>query len=338
MLKHHQDGRISSLASIRSTIRYPSEEIKEESKATYVIIASMAPTFDITDWQLFVYVLFSLFMLFSAWQGWLHGLGRSALMLAGVPIGYFIGKVLGFIILDLYRNLIPYPEPILIELTNLIFGVLVYFLFVAGAIFLFKSTRKQPTLKKKLISGIGGVLFGLCNGIVVFIVVAILIRVIGILNLAIPPAPGSLEHRQKQDVYLPEHVARSDKFVVNLYRALYHPPIEHWVKQGDPVPEARYELLMHLRILSVREDLRDAFLQLEQVQTLLQEPEIASVLEESTLPAQLQQGRFHDVMRHPDLRELYQKPTSAELLNRMQWGELTRSIIETSDLSNHPDL
>ncbi len=87
----------------------------------------MTPSFNITDWQLFVYVLFSLLVVFSAWQGWLHGLGRSALMLGGVPIGYFVGKALGFIIIDLYRNFIPYPEPILKEMTNIIFAILVYF-------------------------------------------------------------------------------------------------------------------------------------------------------------------------------------------------------------------
>lgn len=298
----------------------------------------MAPSFDITDWQLFVYVLFSLLILFSAWQGWLHGLGRSALMLAGVPIGYFIGKALGFIIIDLYRNFIPYPEPIVKELTNLIFAVLVYFLFVAGAIFLFKSTRKQETLGKKLLSGIGGTFFGICNGLVVFIVICIFIRVFGIVNINIPPAPGSLEFRQKEEVYLPEHSAKSDKLVVNIYRAVYHPPIEKLVKLGDPIPEDKYTLLMNLKIFSAREDLLEQFIQSEQIQTLLQEPEIASVFESSNIPTLLRQGKFHDILRHPDFTGLYEKEASAALLKAVNWVALSSSIIDNSDLANHPDL
>ena len=298
----------------------------------------MAPSFDITDWQLFVYVLFSLLIIFSAWQGWLHGLGRSALMLSGVPIGYFIGKALGFIIIDLYRNFIPYPEPILKELTNLIFAILVYFLFVAGAIFLFKSTRKQETLRKKLVSGIGGTCFGICNGLVVTVVICIFIRTFGILNINVPPAPGSLEYRQKEEVYLPEHSAKSDKLIVNIYRAVFNPPIEVWVKRLDPVPEEKYTLLMNLKIFSAREDLLQQFIKSEQIQTLMQEPEIASVFENSTIPNLLEAGKFHDILQHPDFLELYQKPSSAALLNAVDCVALSSSVIEHSDLANHPDL
>lgn len=164
----------------------------------------MTPAFDITDWQLFVYILFSLLILFSAWQGWQHGMGRSILILVGVGIGYISGKALGFIIFDLYESLIPYPRPFVKLITNIIFGFLVYFLFVAASIFMFKSTRKQPGTKEKLISGIGGVVFGICNGLVVAVVISIGIRLMGIANMAIPPEPGSIEFRQKQDVFLPE--------------------------------------------------------------------------------------------------------------------------------------
>ena len=263
----------------------------------------MTPSFNITDWQLFVYVLFSLLVVFSAWQGWLHGLGRSALMLGGVPIGFFVGKALGFIIIDLYRNFIPYPEPILKEMTNIIFAILVYFLFVAGAIFLFKSTRKQETLKKKLISGMGGVFFGICNGLVITIVICIFIRVLGIMNITIPPAPGSVEYRQKQEVYLPEHSAKNDKFIVNIYRAIFEPPIEHWVKLGDPIAEDKYTLIMNLKIFSEREDLLEEFKQSQEIQLLMSSPEIATILENSTIPQLLEQGQFHEILRHKDFHK-----------------------------------
>jgi len=298
----------------------------------------MAPSFDITDWQLFVYILFSLLIIFSAWQGWLHGLGRSALMLGGVPIGYFVGKALGFIILDLYRNFIPYPEPILKELTNLIFGCLVYFLFVAGAIFLFKSTRKQETLRKKLVSGIGGVFFGICNGLVIAVVLTISIRLLGIANISIPPQPGSLEYRQKQEVYLPEHSAKSDKIIVNIYRAIMKPPIEKWIKLGDPINESFYTLLLNLKIFTQREDLLQNFIASEKIQQLLQSPEIASLLENSTVPALMEAGKFHDILRNPDFHEIYSKPSSAALIGAIDWSALTSEIIAQSDLANHPDL
>jgi hypothetical protein len=298
----------------------------------------MAPSFDISDWQLFTYILFSLLMLFSAWQGWLHGMGRCATMLAGVAIGYFAGKTLGFLILDLYQSLIPYPKPILQISTNIIFGVLVYFMFVAGAIFLFKSTRKQPTTSKKLVSGVGGVFFGICNGLIVCMGLVIAIRLAGINRITIPPQPGSLEFRQKEEVFLPGHLQQDAKFPVAIYRAIMAPPLREWVQLANPVPEKFYELLLNLRILSSRKDLLEAFRQLPEVQNLLNTPEIASLLENSTVLVKLEQGAFHDLIRDPEFLELYERESASTILLSMDWNQLTNQVISASDLANHPDL
>jgi len=298
----------------------------------------MTPSFDITDWQLFVYILFCLLILFSAWQGWLHGLGRSALILGGVPIGYFVGKALGFIIIDIYRSFIPYPEPVLKEMTNIIFAILVYFLFVAGAIFLFKSTRKQETLKKKLISGIGGVFFGIMNGLVVTIVCCIVIRLFGIISISIPPEPGSVEYRQKEEVFLPEHSAKSDKLIVRIYRAILKEPIKHWVVTADPISEDRYTLLLNLKIFSERKDLRQQFIRSPEVQILLQQPEIASILEHSDLPQMIEQGQFYQMLKNKDFHKIFENPSAASKFKAVEWNKLSSKIIEESDLANHPDL
>ena len=298
----------------------------------------MTPSFNITDWQLFVYVLFSLLILFSAWQGWLHGLGRSLLILIGVGVGYLAGKALGFLIFNLYESLIPLPLPLVKLCANLIFAVLVYLLFVAASIFMFKSTRKQTTLKGKLISGIGGVVFGICNGLVAAIAIAIVIRLVGISNLPIPPEPGSVEFRQMQDVYLPEHQKQSSKMSVNLYRAILHPPMEKWVKLGDPVPESYYKLMVNLKAFSQREDLLKRFIESEEIQALLETPEIAVVLENSSVPQLLKQGKFFEIVRDEDFRELFERKASAEVLAKVDWNAITSRIIENSDLANHPDL
>ena len=298
----------------------------------------MTPSFDITDWQLFTYVLFSLMILFSAWQGWLHGLGRSLLILLGVGVAYLAGKTLGFIIYNLYESVIPYPLPLVKICTNIIFACLVYFLFVAASIFMFKSTRKQEGMKRKLISGIGGVVFGICNGLVVTVVIIIFIRFVGIANMPVPPAPGSVEFLQRQEVFLPEHRKKSSKLSVNFARALLSPPMEKWVKLGDPVPERYYTLMTHLKVFSEREDLLERFISSDEVQKLFQEPEIAVVIENSPIPQLLEQGRFYAIIRDESFRELYKRKATAEILSRVDWYAATSRIIADSDLANHPDL
>jgi hypothetical protein len=298
----------------------------------------MTPVFDITDWQLFVYILFSLLIIFSAWQGWQHGMGRSILILVGVGIGYLAGKTLGFIIFDLYESIISYPRPLVELITNIIFGVLVYFLFVAASIFMFKSTRKQPGAKEKLISGIGGVVFGICNGLIVAIVIAIGIRLMGIANMVVPPEPGSIEFLQKQDVFLPEHLKENAKISVNLSRAILNPPLRKWVELTNPVSEKYYKLLLNLKVLSKRKDLLKQFIENEEVQNLLHTPEVTVVIENSKIPQLLEQGNFYALIRNESFIELYRRESCAALLNNMNWTLITSQIIENSDLANHPDL
>lgn len=296
------------------------------------------PAFDLTDWQLFVYILFSIFILFSSWQGWLHGMGRSILILAGAGIGFFVGKTLGFIIFDLYQSFIPFPKPMVELLTEFVFGILVYFVFVAASIFMFKSTRKQPTLKKKLISGTGGVVFGICNGLLVATVIAIVIRILGIVTMVIPPEPGSVEYRQKQDVYLPEHLKENARITVNLSRAILNPPIRKWVKLADPIPERYYMLLQNLRILSKRQDLLKRFIAHEEIQELIHTPEVTPIIENSNIAQLLQTGQFYRLLRDPSFHELYERESTAVLLNSFDWVRLSSQVVQSSDLANHPDL
>ena len=298
----------------------------------------MTPSFDITDWQLFTYVLFSLLILFSAWQGWLHGLGRSLLILLGVGVAFLAGKALGFIIYNLYKSVIPYPLPLVRLCTDIIFGFLVYFLFVAASIFMFKSTRKQEGMKKKLVSGIGGVVFGICNGLTVAVVLIIFIRILGIVNMPVPPEPGSVEFLQRQEVFLPEHRKKSSKISVNFARALLNPPMEKWVKLGDPVPERYYTLMTHLKVFSEREDLLERFMADEEVQKLFQDPEIAVIIENSSIPQLLEQGKFYSIVRDESFRELYKRKSTADILTQVDWYAITSHIIDNSDLANHPDL
>ncbi len=156
------------------------------------------------------------------------------------------------------------------------------------------------------------------------------------MNITIPPAPGSVEYRQKQEVYLPEHSAKNDKFIVNIYRAIFEPPIEHWVKWGDPIAEDKYTLIMNLKIFSEREDLLEQFKQSQEIQLLMTSPEIATIIENSTIPQLLEEGRFHDILRHKDFHRIYEEPASAALISAVDWTEQTNRIIEASDLANHP--
>ncbi|MCG8525487.1 MAG: CvpA family protein [Opitutales bacterium] len=298
----------------------------------------MAPSFDITDWQLFIYIILAVLLIFSAWQGWQHGLGRSAIILAGVGIGLFAGQTLGFLIKDVYQSIIPYPAPLLKLITNAIFALLVYFLFVAGAMFMFKSTRKQPTLQKKIISGVGGTIFGVANGLVVVSALVITIRLTGISNLNIPPQPGTLEHRQQQEVYLPEHFEQNERFVIQVYRAILNPPLGKWSRMLDPIPESNYELLIHSKIMTERSDLRQQFIESEAVQQLLTTPEIASTLEESLIPQMLERGEFHAIIKSPEIRQIYSNSEKAAVVKNVNWLEIMSEIVQQSDLTNHPDL
>jgi hypothetical protein len=298
----------------------------------------MTPTINIADWQMFAYILFALLMLFSAWQGWLHGLGRCSTALLGVAIGYLAGNTLGFLFLDLYAQFIPLPHPMLRMATNLLFGLLVYFIFVTSSIFLFKSTRKQEGLRNQLLYGIGGIPTGILNGLVLTAGILISIRVWGIFQLSVAPAPGSIEFRQKEEVFLPEHLKQDGQLHTLLYRTIRHEPLRNWTSLIDPVPENHYELMVHLRILSVRKDLRERFLNDEKIKGLLEAPEIAALIQDGPLPAMIREGRFIEVLRHPEYRALYQKAGASSLIQSIDWLAITRAIVKDSDLANHPDL
>jgi hypothetical protein len=298
----------------------------------------MTPTFDLTDWQLFVYVLFSALILFSAWQGWLHGLGRTTLTLFGVLIGYFIGKSLGFLIYDIYEPFIPYPEPIIRICADIIFACLIYMVFLAAAMFMFKSTRKQETLSKKLVSGIGGIVMGVANGIVFTIVLSIFFKTVGILNLNIPPAPGSVEFRKQEEVFLPEQLQSDRTFTSNMYRALSNEPIEKWVELFDPVPREYYQILLNLRIFSQRADLHQRFLESETLIGIMNSPEILTHIENSNARELLENQKYNELLKDESVRNLFEIDSTRNILMEVNWLEESEAIVSTSDLANHPYL
>ncbi len=295
----------------------------------------MTPGFNTTDWQLFLYVLFSVFMLFSAWQGWLHGLGRGLMILLGVPVGYVAGLSLGFIINNLYEMILPYPKPMVEMFSDVLFGILIYLVFFACAMFMFISTKRQTSTRKKLTSGIGGAIVGLLNGTVVFVVLIILLRIISVQTAPIPARPGSVDFLIAQEVELPEETEQTTRISAQLNNALLSPPLEEYVRLADPIPEDYYRLLLNIRILEQRGDIRQVFNNNPQLREILNSPEVASVLENSNYRLLLQEGELHALIREPEFRELYDRDATRQLMETLDWLTMTNEVIQNSDLANY---
>ena len=297
------------------------------------------PTIDVADWQLFVYVVLGLFFLFAGWQGWQNGFNRNALMLVGIGVGYLGAQRFGHIVYDIYDSMIPYPLPIKTVMMDLAFGIMVYLVFVAGAVFVFKSTRKLKTPRERFSQGVGGILLGIIHGFVYLAIGIFALRVYAIRSVEIPPAPGSEEHKIAQEVQLPSHRKSSSNMSVNVVRAMLEDPLKPLVNTLLPLDEKYFEMMTGLKILSARPDIRASFLQSEAVGAILAQPAIAKAF--STTPELTQlmaESKFHALIKHPAVVELMEDEETVAFLKGVDWPGLVNDVIKETDLAAYPHL
>lgn len=297
------------------------------------------PTLDVADWQLFVYVVLGLFFLFAGWQGWQNGFNRNALMLVGIGVGIVAAQRFGHIVYSIYDTMVPYPLPIKTLLMDIAFGIMVYLVFVAGSVFVFKSTRKLKTPRERFSQGVGGVFLGIIHGLVYLAIGVFALRVYAIRSVEIPPAPGSEEYKVAQEVQLPSHRKSSSNMSVNMVRAMLEDPLKPLVDMLLPIDEKYFEMMTGLKILSARPDIRSSFLQSEGVGAILSKPTIAEAFSNTPELSQLMsEAKFHALIKHPAVIELMDDEETVEFLKGVDWPALVTDVIKETDLAAYPHL
>jgi len=256
------------------------------------------------------------------------------MILLGVPIGYVAGMSLGFIIYNLYEIILPYPRPIVELISDILFGIMIYLVFFACAMFMFISTKRQTSTRKKLTSGIGGSIVGMLNGTVVFIVLIILLRLLSIQSAVIPAKPGSVDFLIAQEVQLPDETQQTTQFSAQLNNALLSPPLEKYVRLADPIPEQHYRILLNIRILEKREDIRQVFINDPELREILNSPEVATVLKNSNYRFLLDNGDIRTLISKPEFRELYERDSTRMIMETIDWISMSNKVIQSSDLAN----
>jgi len=266
------------------------------------------------EWQRYIFIAASVFLIWEIWRGWKYGAVRSLLRLAalfcawigGTTAAGATGTVIGFVTKEP-----PLLAPAIVGVSVAV-GIYIILSLLAGL--LFKTTDHHAGVVRWGF-GLGGAFCGLIYGLLLLWGGITMIRGLGALGeLRIVQARNegrSLENEKKA------------LFLIKLKESLELGATGKSLKQADPLPTAFYDNIVKVSMVAGNEHALERFCQYPETLKIIVNPHIAALLQDPQLEKAAQSRNILPLLRNKHVQAAMNDP---KLMAQFQAFNLTEAL------------
>ena len=266
------------------------------------------------EWQRYIFIVATLFLLFEVWRGWRLGAVRGLLRLAALFCAWIGGSTAAGAtgtVVAFFSKVPPLIAPAVAGLTVGI-GIYIGISFLSGL--LFKKTEHHSGVVRWGF-GVGGALCGIIYGILLLWAGITLIRGMGAL--------GELRVVQARNEGRPAEGERAALFLIRLKESLELGASGKALKQADPLPTAFYDNIVKVSMVAGNQQAIERFVQYPGTLRILTNPKVAAILQDPALEKAAEKRNILPLLQNKHVQAAANDP---QLLEQLKAFELTAAL------------
>ncbi len=266
------------------------------------------------QWQHYIIIAASIFLLYQSWQGWRLGVVRGLLRFVALFCAWIGGSMVAGATGTCIAFFSKVPPLIAPAVAGLSVGLGVYLgiSFLSGL--LFKKTEHHSGVVR-IAFGLGGVVCGVIFGLLLLWSGITLIRGLGTV------AEVRLILARSQGI--PVTAEKTTRFFIKLKASLELGVTGSSLKQADFLPTVFYDNIVKVSMVLGDPHALERFIQYPQTQKLLNNPKVAAILQDSAWDKGLESHNILPLLQNPHFQEVAH---DRELLAELKAFNLTGAL------------
>lgn len=266
------------------------------------------------EWQRYLFIAATLFLIWEIWRGWKFGAVRSLLRLAalfcawigGTTAAGATGTVIGFV-----TKTPPLLAPAIVGLIVAV-GIYIALSLVAGL--LFKTTENHSGVVRWGF-GLGGAFCGLIYGLLLLWGSITMIRGLGAL--------GELRVVQARNEGRSPATEKNALFLIKLKESLELGATGKTLKKADPLPTSFYDNIVKVSMVAGDQQALERFCQYPETLKIIANPHIAALLQDPQLEKAAESRNILPLIRNKHVQAAMNDP---KLIAQLQAYDLTAAL------------
>ena len=266
------------------------------------------------QWQQYIFIGTTLFLLWEVWCGWRLGAVRGLLRLAALFCAWIGGSTAAGAtgtVVAFFSKVPPLIEPAVAGLTVGI-GIYIGISFVAGL--LFKKTEDHTGVIR-LGFGLGGAICGAIFGLLFLWAGITLIRGMGAL--------GELRVVQARNEGRSLSTENCALFLIKLKESLELGVTGKTLKKADPLPTAFYDDIVKISMVAGSQDAIERFVQYPGTMKIIANPHITALIQDPALEKAAEKKNIFPLLQN---KHVLAAANDAQLLAQLKEFDLTSAL------------
>jgi hypothetical protein len=266
------------------------------------------------EWQRYIFIAATLFLIWEIWRGWKYGAVRSLLRLAalfcawigGTTAAGATGTVIGFVTKEP-----PLLAPAIVGVSVAI-GIYIILSLLAGL--LFKTTEHHAGVVRWGF-GVGGAFCGLIYGLLLLWGGITMIRGLGAL--------GELRVVQARNEGRSLESEKKALFLIKLKESLELGATGKTLKNADPLPTSFYDNIVKVSMVAGNQQALERFCQYPETLKIIANPHVAALLQDPQLEKAAQSRNIIPLIHNKHVQAAMNDP---KLMAQFQAFDLTAAL------------
>ena len=266
------------------------------------------------EWQRYIFIAATLFLIWEIWRGWKYGAVRSLLRLAalfcawigGTTAAGATGTVIGFVTKEP-----PLLAPAIVGVSVAV-GIYIILSLLAGL--LFKTTEHHAGVIRWGF-GVGGAFCGLIYGLLLLWGGITMIRGLGAL--------GELRVVQARNEGRSLESEKKALFLIKLKESLELGATGKTLKNADPLPTSFYDNIVKVSMVAGNQQALERFCQYPETMKIIANPHVAALLQDPQLEKAAQSRNIFPLIHNKHVQAAMNDP---KLMAQFQAFDLTAAL------------
>ena len=266
------------------------------------------------EWQRYIFIAATLFLIWEIWRGWKYGAVRSLLRLAalfcawigGTTAAGATGTVIGFVTKEP-----PLLAPAIVGVSVAV-GIYIILSLLAGL--LFKTTEHHAGVIRWGF-GVGGAFCGLVYGLLLLWGGITMIRGLGAL--------GELRVVQARNEGRSLESEKKALFLIKLKESLELGATGKTLKNADPLPTSFYDNIVKVSMVAGNQQALERFCQYPETLKIIANPHVAALLQDPQLEKAAQSRNIIPLIHNKHVQAAMNDP---KLMAQFQAFDLTAAL------------
>lgn len=276
------------------------------------------------QWQQYLFIAASIFLLWEVWRGWRLGFVRGLLRLTALFCAWIGGSAAAGATGTAVAFFSRVPPLFAPAVAGLCIGLGIYIVISLLAGLLFKTTENHSGVVR-FFFGVGGALCGVIFGLLLLWAGITLIRGLGAL--------GELRIVQARHEGRSPETEKKAFFLIRLKESLELGVTGSTLKDADPLPTAFYDDMVKISMLADNQEAFERFFQYPGTLQILSNPRVAAVVQDPAMERAVESWNIVPLIHNRNVLAAARDP---DLLEQLRSFNLTGALDYAFEPQAHP--